>query len=74
MKNRGTKDILLVVVDGLKSFPQVIRASFPDAMVQTCIVHLLRTSMDFVLSQPARPETEMQPDGQSAAAGGNYCL
>jgi putative transposase len=48
MKNRGTEDILLAVVDGLKSFPEAIRAVFPEATVQTCIVHLLRTSMDFV--------------------------
>ena len=40
--------ILLAVVDGLKGFPDAITAVFPDAIVQTCIVHLLRNSMDFV--------------------------
>jgi putative transposase len=32
--------VLLAVVDGLKGFPEAITAVFPDAMVQTCIVHL----------------------------------
>lgn len=48
LRNRGVEDILLVVVDGLKGFPDAITALFPDAIVQTCIVHLLRNSMDFV--------------------------
>src|ERR1700712_2967270 len=48
VRNRGTEDILLAVVDGLKGFPEAITAVFPDAIVQTCIVHLLRNSMDFV--------------------------
>jgi putative transposase len=48
LKNRGVEDILLAVVDGLKGFPDAITAVFPDATVQTCIVHLLRNSLDFV--------------------------
>ena len=36
------------MVDGLKGFPEAITAALPDAIVQTCIVHLLRNSMDFV--------------------------
>jgi putative transposase len=47
LKNRGVDDILLAVVDGLKGFPDAITAVFPEAIVQTCIVHL-RNSMDFV--------------------------
>jgi putative transposase len=35
------------VVDGPKGFPDAINAAFPDTVVQTCIVHLLRNSMDF---------------------------
>ena len=46
--NCGTKDILRAGADGSKGFPEAIAAVFPDAMVQTCIVHLLRNSMDFV--------------------------
>ncbi|WP_347094155.1 IS256 family transposase [Sphingomonas parapaucimobilis] len=48
LKNRGVEDIMLAVVDGLKGFPEAITAVFPDAIVQTCIVHLLRNSMEFV--------------------------
>src|SRR5512136_35691 len=48
LRNRGVEDILVAVVDGLKGFPEAILAVFPDAAVQTCIVHLLRNSLDFV--------------------------
>ena len=42
LKNRGVEDVLIAVVDGLKGFPEAITAVFPQATVQTCIVHLLR--------------------------------
>lgn len=45
LRNRGVEDIMLAVVGGLKGFPDAITAVFPEAMVQTCIVHLLRNSM-----------------------------
>ncbi len=48
LRNRGVEDILIAVVDGLKGFPEAVQAAFPDAMVQTCIVHLLRNSLEFV--------------------------
>jgi putative transposase len=48
LRNRGVEDILLAVVDGLKGFPDAIRAVVPEAMVQTCVVHLLRHSLEFV--------------------------
>jgi putative transposase len=48
LRNRGVEDILLAVVDGLKGFPDAIAAAFPEATVQSCIVHLLRHSLDFV--------------------------
>lgn len=48
LKNRGVEDVLLAVADGLKGFPEAILAVFPDAQVQTCIVHLLRNSLAFV--------------------------
>jgi len=47
LKKRGTEDVLIVVVDGLKGFPEAIESVFPDAVVQTCIVHLIRYSMQF---------------------------
>ncbi|CCD01873.1 IS256-like element ISAzba8 family transposase [Azospirillum baldaniorum] len=47
LRNRGVEDILLAVVDGLKGFPEAIAAAYPETIVQTCIVHLLRHSMEF---------------------------
>lgn len=47
LKNRGVNDVLIAVVDGLKGFPEAINAVFPQTVVQTCIVHLIRHSMDF---------------------------
>lgn len=48
LRNRGVGDVLIAVVDGLKGFPEAITAVFPEAMVQTCIVHLIRNSLAFV--------------------------
>jgi len=48
LKLRGLNDILIAVVDGLKGFPEAITAVFPQALVQTCIVHLIRNSLAFV--------------------------
>jgi len=48
LKNRGVGDILIAVVDGLKGFPEAITAVFPETVVQTCIVHLIRHSLEFV--------------------------
>jgi putative transposase len=47
IRNRGTHDVLIAVVDGLKGFPEAINAVFPEALVQTCIVHLICYSMQF---------------------------
>ena len=47
LKNRGVSDVLIAVIDGLKGFPEAINAVFPQTIVQTCIVHLIRHSMDF---------------------------
>ena len=47
IRNRGTQDVLIAVVDGLKGFPEAISAVFPEALVQTCLVHLIRYSMHF---------------------------
>ncbi len=46
LRNRGVQDILIAVVDGLKGFPEAITTAFPETMVQTCIVHLIRHSMN----------------------------
>src|SRR5436305_10924430 len=55
LKNRGVEDVLIAVVDGLKGFPEAITAVFPQATVQTCIVHLLRHSFDFVSWKDRKP-------------------
>jgi putative transposase len=48
LRNRGVQDILIAVVDGLKGFPEAINAAFPQTLVQTCIVHLLRNALAYV--------------------------
>jgi putative transposase len=48
LKNRGIDDVFIVCCDGLKGFPDAIEAVFPRTTVQTCIVHLIRSSTRFV--------------------------
>jgi putative transposase len=48
LKNRGVKEILIACVDGLKGFPHAIESVFPQAVVQLCIVHLVRASLNYV--------------------------
>ena len=55
LKTRGIADILIAIVDGLKGFPEAITAVFPQAVVQTCIVHLIRHSLDFVSWKDRKP-------------------
>jgi putative transposase len=55
LKNRGVNDILIAVVDGLKGFPDAINAVFPQTQIQTCIVHLLRNSMDYAGWKDRKP-------------------
>ena len=42
------KDAFIICTDGLKGFPEAIEAVFPNTLVQTCIVHLVRASLKFV--------------------------
>jgi Transposase and inactivated derivatives len=44
LKNRGVMDTMFVVCDGLKGLPAVVETVWPDATVQTCVIHLLRNS------------------------------
>ena len=48
LANRGVKDVLIVCCDGLTGLPEAVEATWPDTMVQTCVVHLIRASMRFV--------------------------
>ncbi len=47
LKNRGVGDVLIVCCDGLKGLPDAIEATWEDAVVQTCVVHLLRASFRY---------------------------
>ena len=55
LKNRGVEDVVFAVVDGLKGFPDAITTVFPQAIVQTCIVHLTRHSLNFVSWKDRKP-------------------
>jgi transposase-like protein len=44
LKNRGVRDVFFVVCDGLKGLPEVVGNAWPAAIVQTCIVHLIRNT------------------------------
>jgi transposase-like protein len=48
LRNRGVKDVLFVCTDGLSGFPDAIDAIFPQAVNQTCIVHLVRQSLRYL--------------------------
>ena len=48
LSRRGVDDVLIACVDGLNGFPEAIEAIFPQAWVQTCIVHLIRASLRYV--------------------------
>src|SRR6266702_3020054 len=47
LKVRGVQDILIAVTDGLKGMPEALGAVFPATTLQTCIVHLIRNSLDY---------------------------
>ncbi len=47
LRNRGVVDALIVCCDGLKGLPDAIRVTWPDATVQTCVVHMVRNSLRY---------------------------
>ena len=47
LKTRGVADILIAVTDGLKGMPEALGTGFPATTLQTCIVHLIRNSLDY---------------------------
>ena len=47
LKTRGVEDVLIAVTDGLKGMPEALGAVFPKTTLQTCIVHLIRNSLDY---------------------------
>jgi len=74
LKTRGVADILIAVTDGLKGIGEALGAVFPATTLQTCIVHLIRNSLDFAswkerkrLAQALRP-IYTAPSAEAAAA------
>ena len=75
LKNRGVQDVFFVCCDGLKGFPEAISAAFPLAIVQTCIVHVIRASLRYVsyvdrkvLARDLRPIYGAASEADAAAA------
>jgi putative transposase len=48
LRNRGLRDVLIACCDGLSGLPEAITSVFPDTVVQTCVVHVIRNCMRFV--------------------------
>ena len=48
LANRGVRDVLVVCCDGLSGFPEAIAATWSQAAIQTCVVHLIRNALRFV--------------------------
>mgnify|MGYP003978080743 CR=1 FL=1 len=48
LKNRGLKDIFILCADGLKGLPEAVGSTFPKATFQTCVVHMVRHSLNYV--------------------------
>ncbi len=44
LPNRGVRDVFFVVCDGLKGLPEVVGNVWPQTIVQTCIIHLIRNT------------------------------
>ena len=83
LKTRGVRDILICCVDGLTGFPEAIEAIFPKTTVQTCIVHLIRSSLRYVpavsasrspgtsnRSTPPRAPTKPRPSSRHSTRSG----
>jgi putative transposase len=55
LKTRGCQDILIAVTDGLKGMQEALAAVYPATTLQTCIVHLIRLSLDFANWKQRKP-------------------
>ena len=55
LKTRGCQDILIAVTDGLKGMSEALAAVFPATTLQTCVVHLIRHSLDFANWKERKP-------------------
>src|SRR6266446_6179447 len=69
LKTRGCQDILIAVTDGLKGMSEALAAVFPATTLQTCIVHLIRRSLDFANWKERKPmATALRPIYTAASA------
>ena len=67
IKNRGVEDVLMLVCDGLKHLPEAVNAVWPDTIVQTCIVHLMRNTYRYAARQDWEAITrDLKPVYQAA--------
>ena len=48
LRNRGLRDVLILCCDGLSGLPEAVEGVFPDTVVQTCVVHVMRNTMRFI--------------------------
>ena len=71
IKNRGVEDVCIVVCDGLTGLPDAIEATWPRAITQTCVLHLLRNSFRYA-SKRYWPQIarDLKPDLHGADRGG----
>jgi transposase-like protein len=47
LRNRGVEDVFFIICDGLKGLPDSVAAAFPQAVVQTCVIHLIRNTFKY---------------------------
>ena len=58
LKNRGVEDIFILCADGLKGLAESVEATFPKAIFQTCLVHMVRHSLNYVPYQERKKVAE----------------
>ena len=69
LKTRGCQDILIAVTDGLKGMSEALAAVFPATTLQTCIVHLIRHSLDYANWKERKPMAQaLRPIYTAASA------
>ena len=69
LKTRGVEDVLIAVTDGLEGMPEALSAVFPETTLQTCIVHLIRNSLDYAARDKRRAlARELKPIYQAINA------
>jgi putative transposase len=59
IRNRGASDVIFCCCDGLKGLPDAIEATWPQAIVQTCVVHLIRASVRYCSYKDRKKITSM---------------